>query len=720
MVIFMDKKLEVKNLQISFRTQGGILKAVRKISFDLYKGETLAIVGESGSGKSVTSKAVMGILAGNSIVEGGEILYDGQDLLKISEEDFHKLRGDKIAMIFQDPMSSLNPIMRIGQQLTEAMILKAKTGKKNARNAFNTMLKTLGEKINAANALEGTNDEAAVAEKINKFDSFCISALTIEREFNKAYGNAIEIEMDCENAILMLEKQKKFDLATELKRIAKSFKQAQHTYVITPSEVTARLDAEFARILVIVKEASPTEVLNLLREALALAKEALAKERPNFFTMGYFIMAKPDVSLAGMPVSEMNAMTRKFLDEDFMNDFIATSNKAVLYSHKTSIGKKQEALAALDTALDYFSKTEVLDEHAARQNHKALSAMVLDAIDRLAVKKASVEYVFPSALNSSINGYFNGVKNNPIEEKKYLKNKAKYDAIIAKGEQPDWVLTPQVVVDLEQQRENVCRVITNLREHYVRDIENSNFFDSAAAVVDIIDYLKAQASEFVVEMNKRIAKAKAIKLLEEVGISEPATRFHQYPFELSGGMRQRVVIAIALSANPDILICDEPTTALDVTIQSQILELINDIKEKRQLSVIFITHNMGVVANMADRIAVMYAGKIVEYGTAEEIFYEPAHPYTWALLSSMPDLHTTEKLESIPGTPPNMIYPPKGDAFAARNKFALEIDFELEPPLFEITETHSAATWLLHPNAPKVEMPQLIKARIERMKKERE
>ena len=180
-------------------------------------------------------------------------------------------------------------------------------------------------------------------------------------------------------------------------------------------------------------------------------------------------------------------------------------------------------------------------------------------------------------------------------------------------------------------------------------------------------------------------------------------------------MRQRIVIAIALSANPDILICDEPTTALDVTIQAQILELINKIKRERNLSVIFITHNLGVVANMADRIAVMYAGKIVEKGTSEEIFYSPAHPYTWALLSSMPDLETKEKLESIPGTPPNMIYPPKGDAFAPRNKYALEIDFELEPPLFEITPTHYAATWLLHPNAPKVELPKIIQERINRL-----
>jgi oligopeptide/dipeptide ABC transporter ATP-binding protein len=185
-------------------------------------------------------------------------------------------------------------------------------------------------------------------------------------------------------------------------------------------------------------------------------------------------------------------------------------------------------------------------------------------------------------------------------------------------------------------------------------------------------------------------------------------------------MRQRIVIAIALSANPDILICDEPTTALDVTIQSQILELINKIKKERNLSIIFITHDLGVVANMADRIAVMYAGKIVEYGTSEDIFYDPRHPYTWALLASMPDLETKEKLEAIPGTPPNLIYPPVGDAFAERNKYALEIDYEMEPPFFKVNDTHYAATWLLHPDAPKVNPPKIISERIERMKKEAE
>ncbi|MBR4477886.1 MAG: ABC transporter ATP-binding protein, partial [Spirochaetales bacterium] len=232
----------------------------------------------------------------------------------------------------------------------------------------------------------------------------------------------------------------------------------------------------------------------------------------------------------------------------------------------------------------------------------------------------------------------------------------------------------------------------------------------------IVDYLKDSAQQSVYKLSKGSAREKAIKLMESVGIDEPRRRYRQYPFEFSGGMRQRVVIAIALTADPDVLICDEPTTALDVTIQAQILELINKLKKERNLSVIFITHDLGVVANMADRIAVMYAGKIVEYGTADEVFYSPAHPYTWALLSSVPDLDTKEKLESIPGTPPNMIYPPKGDAFAPRNKYALEIDFEEQPPMFKITDTHYAATWLLHPDAPKMEMPAVVTERINRMK----
>ena len=709
----MDKKLEVKNLQISFRTQGGILKAVRNISFDLYKGETLAIVGESGSGKSVTSKAVMGILAGNSIVEGGEILYDGQDLLKISEEDYHKIRGDKIAMIFQDPLSSLNPIMRIGQQLTEAMILKAKTGKKNAKKEFNNRLKLLQQNIVAS----GHADAAQVSEMLKKFDTFCIAATKIEGAFNEAYGNVVEAEVLLKDTILLLQRKKKVDLGDELNKYIKLFSDAANPFVI-PAEQSAAYVKKLKALRKAGKQAKNEDVLVVLEEGQAMVQAVLAMEKPNFFTLGYYQMVNPNADLSKMPVGEMNKMTRQFLDNDFLLNFIKVAESGVQFAHDQAIAAKQEALPLLQEALAYFQAGKI--EHKQAENYaKVLSAKVDHAVDRLSVKKESVEYVFRSALHSAIEDYFEGIRKNPIEEKKYLRNKKKYDKIVAKGQQPDWVLTPQVIVDLELKKSNICKVLENLIHYYSSAIAVTASFDANAGVVAIIDFQKEQASRLVVKMNKRIAKAKAIKLLEEVGIPEPSTRYNQYPFEFSGGMRQRIVIAIALSANPDILICDEPTTALDVTIQAQILEQINAIKRERNLSVIFITHNMGVVANMADRVAVMYAGKIVEHGTAEEVFYEPAHPYTWALLSSMPDLNTTERLESIPGTPPNMIYPPKGDAFAARNKYALDIDFELEPPLFEVSPTHYAATWLLHPNAPKVEMPQLIKTRIERLKKER-
>ena len=218
---------------------------------------------------------------------------------------------------------------------------------------------------------------------------------------------------------------------------------------------------------------------------------------------------------------------------------------------------------------------------------------------------------------------------------------------------------------------------------------------------------------------KKEAWDKAVELLKEVGIEDAEKRMKNYPHQLSGGMRQRVVIAIALACNPDLLICDEPTTALDVTIQAKIIELIRRVQKERGISVIYITHDLGVVAKVADYVNVMYAGKIVEKGTINEIFYDPKHPYTWGLLSAMPDLDTAdERLYTIPGSPPNLLNEKTGDAFAPRNQFALEIDDKAEPPMFQITDTHYAATWLLDPRAPKAEMPLELKERIARMKKE--
>ena len=257
----------------------------------------------------------------------------------------------------------------------------------------------------------------------------------------------------------------------------------------------------------------------------------------------------------------------------------------------------------------------------------------------------------------------------------------------------------------------------NILEKSERDMQSirgkkiAMIFQDPMTSLDPTMKIGKQITEVIIKhekASKEEADKRAEELLELVGIPNAKERMKQYPHQFSGGQRQRIVIAIALACNPDVLIADEPTTALDVTIQAQILELLKELQQQFQMAIIFITHDLGVVANVADRVAVMYAGKVVEVGTADEVFYNPQHPYTWGLLRSMPTLHTGDTLYAIPGSPPALLDPPVGDAFALRSDVALEIDRVKEPPMFEVSPTHFAATWLLDPRAPKVPVPEEI------------
>ena len=257
----------------------------------------------------------------------------------------------------------------------------------------------------------------------------------------------------------------------------------------------------------------------------------------------------------------------------------------------------------------------------------------------------------------------------------------------------------------------------NILEKSERDMQSirgkkiAMMFQDPMTSLDPTMKIGKQITEVIIKhekASKEEANKRAEELLELVGIPNAKERMKQYPHQFSGGQRQRIVIAIALACNPDVLIADEPTTALDVTIQAQILELLKELQQQFQMAIIFITHDLGVVANVADRVAVMYAGKVVEVGTAEEVFYNPQHPYTWGLLRSMPTLHTGDTLYAIPGSPPDLLDPPVGDAFALRSDVALAIDRVKEPPMFEVSPTHFAATWLLDPRAPKVPVPEEI------------
>ncbi len=537
-----DAILSVRNLHVSFKTDEGLVHAVRGVTFDLYKGETLCIVGESGSGKSVTSKTIMGILSASAVIEQGSVLYEGEDLTKIDESEFHRIRGHKIGMIFQDPLSSLNPIMKVGKQITEAMLVngnllkrmkndiiaKENADYKNNEVTRNSVYNKVERKIEASDE-EFDKKVYALQTKVNEADIARDQYQKDSPEYKKANDEFVALKAETKNKIKALEQEKKKEHARLVKEGKAEKKEANRIY----------------------KEKLP---------ALKAALKAKCKE-------------------ADIKVDEYKAKEKETYEKE------SSEIKAKLYP---------------------LLKEYYLTKDSKRRNE----------------------------------------------------------------------IRPQIHQLKKDWKDSKDRYQSKLR------------------------------------ISKKEAKEKALAVMKEVGIPQPEQRFKQYPFEFSGGMRQRIVIAIALTANPDVLICDEPTTALDVTIQAQILELINRLKKERNMSIIFITHDLGVVANMADRVAVMYAGKIVEVGNVNEIFYDPKHPYTWALLSSIPDIDSKEKLEAIPGTPPYLLNPPKGDAFAARNKYAMSVDFLQEPPFFQVSETHYAATWLLDERAPQTEKPKIVSQRI--------
>lgn len=681
----MEKILEIKDLRVSFRTNDGTVKAVRNISLDLNKGETLAVVGESGSGKSVTAKAVLGILAPNSIIESGEIIYDGKDLLKITEDDFHDYRGFKLSMIFQDPMSSLNPIMKIGKQLTEAMILNGKAKQKSAKKEYVTKIKLLNANVNQA--LKGN-----FKSNIKAFNTYVNECIKIEKKYNFAYQNALNTKNEIEDLLIDLINGNPKEIKEQVKYLLIELKKTYNTYVVNKdtSILPSKIEELAKRIKKYNNIDKKSSIDVVLREIKDILEKALSNPKPDFFSMGN--------------------------NNELIQEFVRLVEVGLKHSNANSLEEKQNAINVLEESLKTF-ESENLDKKACLKVAKKMIEAVEKSIDRLEIKKDSNAYIFSSSIESAIDRYFKGIPSNIKEAKRFEKESLKISKLSKKGKDVHKA-SPAMIVDLEFVRNNIVKTIKTLIESYKEELNNNRNESFKKRSYEMIEYLKTKSSDRVYKVTANMAKNNAIKLMKEVGIPQPRKRFKQYPFQFSGGMRQRIVIAIALSANPEILICDEPTTALDVTIQAQILELINKLKEERKLSIIFITHDLGVVANMADRIAVMYAGKIVEYGTADEIFYEPAHPYTWALLASIPDLDSKERLDAIPGTPPNMILPPVGDAFAQRNKYAMQIDFEMEPPLFKLSDTHYAATWLLHPKAPKVKPPKIVTDRAQLLNKE--
>lgn len=656
-----EKVLQVKNLVVSFKTDRGIVHAVRGVSFDLYQGETLCIVGESGSGKSVTNKAIMGISANNAIVSSGQILYQGEDLVRVSEEEFHRIRGHKIGMIFQDPLSALNPTMRIGNQITEATLINKNILKRLYEEKIANELTTLrnAESNNKFEVTRKNNQIEFIDSKIKELNKNYKLAQKEKTKIDKLKGleenekNKAKLEVVNEKYEKYLANSKK--LHGELVDFEGSFKREMLAEVISIDEQIAR------------EEKLLPEQKSELKQKIHKNKIESLKARKQLFTK----------------------ISNKKYDEDLfkaLGEIKLDCKEIIVFLNK--ILKAENPDLKKDLALrKKEAKVEVEEYHKEIKVKK--DEDIKTEVEKLAKIDAKILELRQKLAASELEKIDKVLKENSIIAKKIEKQKAKFKEInVSKTQKGDELVikaTDNAEYDaLLKEKETVQQTINQIKEDYISKTK----------------------------ITKAKAKKMALEVMKEVGIPLPERRFKQYPFEFSGGMRQRIVIAIALTADPDILICDEPTTALDVTIQAQILDLINKLKVERHLSCIFITHDLGVVAHMADRVAVMYAGKIVEYGTVNEIFFEPKHPYTWALLSSIPDINSKRKLETIPGTPPDMLYPPKGDAFALRSKYAMKIDEKYEPPLFKVSDTHYAATWLLYPGAPKVEMPEIVKERI--------
>ena len=537
-----QKKLTVNNLKISFRTADGNVQAVRDISFDLYKGETLAIVGESGSGKSVTNRAVMGILAGNAIKEGGEILYDGRDLMKISEEEFHRLRGDKIAMIFQDPMSSLNPIMRVGKQLTEAMILKGKRNQKESRNDFNYMLRTVRERMDEALGDELSADVALRHKQMcADFNKLEYKHLELENAYNRAKQGADDALENIEEVLFRIEKSSTERIRGDIEEVLESAARAENAYVVSDraEELKAAIAAvaEQIRLSIVQKTKNffadltgkkakhvdncDYEVVKTSLETIReILSEAVVKPMPNFFAMGYYLTFATE-PLPDLEVNELNVFLRKYLDDNFMLAFIDEAKRGVEYSHKVSVAAKERALEVIAEQKAVFEvETPVKKEFKAAA--KAMAAVVKKSIDPLEVVKDPLSYTFASSLKAALDEYFGAV-----------------------GRSKDSKVGEDNTADVAAAKADIYNVLERIESSFAAEIiKERNEEDKTVAV---IDYLKAKASGVAYKVTRGMAKTRAIKLLKEVGIPDPVRRYRQYPFEFSGGMRQRIVIAIALS-----------------------------------------------------------------------------------------------------------------------------------------------------------------------------
>ena len=651
--------LSLKNVEVKFNVRGRVLTAIRGVDFDIYENESIAIVGESGSGKSVLTKTFTGMLDSNGFISNGSIVYSDDELSKVEV----KLTKAKVQG-YNQLLDRLNFMSRLSFGKQE--YLEIKRLEKENKERF-----TLSQEEQQQFNKEIADIDFKIVDLFNKKQLL---------DHHKEKQQIQEIEE--QTAKLKVEKE---SVIAKYQAIKQQRYNSAKGDTNKNLEYQAKINALKAKRNELIKQEVDRETKNLNAK---IAQEIyLSIDRFPFFAKK--IAQRKILKALYVAYSKGEKLT-----DDRLNDLFDVATFRVALTH-------------IDADV-YKTLTEEETKNYLKEARNLLNdENLLKTIQEFATEnKVNTLFVYKAAEEFTNKGL------NKLDEKtiSHLLSKTLRKETIKEGN----VIHGYTQLDL-------AKIKLNRDWQKIRGVRIATVFQDPMTSLNPIVTIGQQIIEVIMKHQKvdmAEAKKRAISIMTRVGIPDAEKRFKEYPFQYSGGMRQRIVIAIALSCRPKVLICDEPTTALDVTIQAQIIELIKDLQKEFKFTTIYITHDLGVVASVADRVAVLYAGQIVEAGKVEEIFYDPRHPYTWALLSSLPQLAEKGKdLYSIVGTPPSLYNVIKGDAFAERNPYCLKVDLEDERPYFYVSDTHFAKTWLLDPRAPKVDKPQIIENLHEKLTK---
>ncbi len=696
--------LSINNLEVKFNVRGRQLTAIRDVSFDIYEDESIAIVGESGSGKSVLTKTFTGMLESNGVITQGNIIFQDDQLssLKIKLNKIDLIRYRKLVAFLDKNAKYIGgkeiylKIQALKEQFEQSKQLTAEelehykrkiddllyqrveyynkkivAVNKSKKQQYAEDVNNLDKQINNLNKrLLKESDkekiEQEIASLVEQKEAILVKMETASVENEKKHYTQLIKNLD--NQIKQIKKEEKIAKKQRLQSVKKN-KEVVQEYQKTIKEL--QRDYQKAVDEYVVEE-------SVLRKNKELAKEILLSiRRYSFLTQFFYLHSLKD--------RFQNAFKRNLtFDDKTLEKLYELITFRVLFK-----GVENEYFTELD------SNTQ---KQLSRKNYQLLKVAhhkkYYDDIQAYAKQKGANEKFIQVVIQ-------NLLEKNQFEQIGQVLEDT-YEQLVMRENS---ILKGYTILDL-------TKIKTDAEWQKIRGSRIAMVFQDPMTSLNPIVTIGKQITEVIIkhqDCSMAEAEKRAIELMNRVGIPDAEKRFKEYPFQYSGGMRQRIVIAIALACQPKVLICDEPTTALDVTIQAQIIELIKDLQKEFKFTTIYITHDLGVVASVADRVAVLYAGQIVEAGLVNEIFYDPKHPYTWALLSSLPQLAVKgQELFSIQGTPPSLYNKIKGDAFAERNPYCLAVDLEFEPPCFYVSETHFAKTWLLDPRAPKVSKPSLI------------